>query len=277
MFDRLRPYKKLLAAGLLVMIPVIVISMTDRDGVGTDSSAPDRWLRGGMGWLRAAEAGVIGGVGNTWESLFTGDLSRENEKLRQEVARLREEKARLIGVLQENARLRELVGFERRHSEYGLVPARVVARDISPYFRVLNLKLEAKAKLKPGMPVVVAGGVVGQIHRVYGSFADVIVAADPRSRIDAISQRNRAHGVVQGLGNERNYKARIAYLRRQDEVREGDVMVTSGMGEVFPPELVIGTVSKVNRQERGLFQEATLEPAVDYSRLEEVFVVTDPN
>src|SRR5690554_6379467 len=191
-----------------------------------------------------------------------GDVAADNKQLREEVAKLREEKSRLIGVHQETARLRDEVGFRKKHPECALSTARVIGRDITPYFRVLRLKLEANAELKPRQAVVVAGGVVGEIHEVYGNYADVIIVSDPRSRIDAVSQRNRAPGIVMGLGHESDYLAEVSYLNQKDLVRPGDVMVTGGKGGVFPRELVIGTVSAVKSARRGLFQEVRLEPAV---------------
>lgn len=276
MFQELRSLRHLFAGGVLVAVPLILLAVAGDGTVGRDAaSGPSNWARSGVGWVEFGQHQFVAGIGDYWTEWTSGDLAEENEELREKVARLREEKSRLIGVLQENERLRELLEFKRKQPTFDLAPAKVVGRDTTPYFRVLTLKIESDAELEPKMPVVVAEGVVGQIHRTYGAFADVIIVSDPRSRIDAVSQRNRAQGVVQGLGNQRNYRAKIAYLRRKDRVREGDVMVTSGMGEVFPPELVIGTVEEVTRRERGLFQKATLQPAVDFSRIEEVFVVTE--
>lgn len=276
MFERLRSLRTILIAGVLFGVPLLTIAVSQDEEVGEGASrGPSTWVRSGVGWIGFGSHRAVGGVGDWWSRWTTSDLAEENRRLEEEIARLREEKSRLIGVLQENSRLRELLEFKRKHPTYELASAHVVGRDTTPYFRVMTLKLETDADIEPQMPVVVAGGVVGQIHRTYGSFADVVIVSDPRSRVDAISQRNRAQGIVQGLGEARSYEAKIAYLRREDEVREGDVMVTSGMGGVFPRELVVGTIEEVTRSERGLFQEAVLEPAVDFSRLEEVFVVTE--
>ena len=76
------------------------------------------------------------------------------------------------------------------------------------------------------------------------------------------------------MGHDRDYYAKISYLDQKDSVRPGDVMVTSGMGGYFPRELVIGKVLTVEPDERGLFQYAELEPAIDFGRLDTVFIIT---
>lgn len=261
---------------LLLALPFLLMATGDGDdSVGRPKrSRAVGLLRGSLTWTQARATPMLAQATDATAHLGSGAPTPAIEALERENARLREENARLIGILQENMRLRELVGFKTRHPEFELVPARVVSRDISPFFRVLRVQIKPASPVQERMPVVVAGGVVGQVHEVFDDYAEVVLVSDPRSRIDVVSQRNRAQGVVQGLGHERDYQAKIAYLDEKDEVRGGDVMVTSGMGGVFPPELIIGTISQVTPDERGLFQRAILQPAVDLSRLQEVFVVT---
>ena len=240
--------------------------------------SPGGWLRAGGALGQAGIVATIGGSGSWLVDRLMGESEIAEGALQAEIARLREEKARLIGVLQENARLRALVGFRDSHPTWQVVPARVVAQDTTPYFRVITVRVTLESdgaqRVRPGMPVIVAGGVVGQVHGVFGRFAEVVVLSDPRSRVDVVSQRNRAHGLVQGLGHDRDYLASVAYVSQKDRVEPGDVMVTSGMGGVFPAELIVGHVVSAESDERGLFQKVMLEPAVDVSRLGEVFIVT---
>lgn len=264
------------ATGLLVvLLPILMIVSSAGADIGQPTQSATGWGGGVIGGVHSGVASVFGFVGDTWSRLTGGELKEQNEQLRREVHRLREEKTRLIGVLQENARLREMVGFHQDHPEYELAPARIIGRDVTPYFRVEKIRLESEEQLRPRMPVVAPDGVVGQIHRVYDGYADVVLLSDPRSRIDAISQRNRALGVVEGLGHEADYQARMAYMEERDELEPGDTLVTSGMGGIFPRELTIGTVLEVAMDRERLFQDVVVEPAVDYARLEEVFVITD--
>ncbi len=278
MLEWLKEHHGKLLGILLVVVPLVMVASAPGNEVGQSTSEPVRMAGGAMGAVQSGGHATVARVGNLFGRLGSdAELARENEELQKEVDRLREEKTRLIGVLQENARLRELVGFQQAHPEFELAPARVVGRDVTPYFRVVKIRIETEAELEEGMAVVAADGVVGQIHRVYHGGADVVLSADPRSRIDAVSQRNRAPGVVEGLGDEANYRAKVAYVSERDELRVGDTMVTSGMGGVFPRELRIGTVVEVESRPGDLFQDVVLEPAVDFSRLEEIFVITNVN
>lgn len=266
-------HRNKLAVLLLVAMPLLMLSSKAGAGVGDAPSFPARVGLAATGWAQFAIGRPLVGLVGWVSEIFSDDQDVELKQANDEIARLREEKSRLIGVLQENERLRRLVGFKARRPELELVPGRVIARDTTPYFRVLTLKVSTTVTLEPRMPVISAEGVVGQVNRVFADFAEVILVSDPRHHVDAMTQRTRAQAVVEGLGHEKDYRAKMSYLSERDEVREGDLVVTSGMGGVFPPELVIGTVATVEHSDRGLFQDATLTPAVDVSRLDEVFIV----
>ena len=276
MWEFVEQHRRKAMALLVVLVPLIMVVSSAGAEVGEEMGPVDRAAGATLGGAQSGVSWMVGSVGGIWGRVVgTSELEAENEALRREVAQLREEKTRLVGVLQENARLRDMVGFQEGRPEFELAPARVIARDVTPYFRVIKLRIDSDAELRPRMPVVSADGVVGQIHRVSGRQAEVVLVADPRSRIDAVSQRNRSQGIVEGLGRESNYRARVSYLTDQDELREGDLLVTSGLGGVFPRELVIGRVIGSDGVELGRFQEVMVEPAVDFSRLEELFVITN--
>lgn len=218
--------------------------------------------------------GGTAGIGDAWDRYVDLVAVREqNERLEDELDRVREEHTRLLGVMQENARLRAMIGFAESRPDLELVAARVVSKPVSTFFRVVSLRLSVgDERVDVGMPVVASAGLVGYVSSVSGNRADVVLITDPRSSVDVVVQHNRARGIVRGT-SEDVYDARVAYLMRRDDIEPGDLIVTSGLGGRYPEELIVGRVSRVERKAHGLFQDATVEPAVDFSRLEEVFIV----
>ncbi len=259
----------------MVFVPLVSVALT-RGEPGRGSV--DRFLITQMS--RVQEQGVLAlsFVEDLWEDYVAlRDLKEENERLRKKVARYEEERARLLGVLQENARLRRLLEFKEYRPDLKMRVARVIGRDVTPYFRVVRVRLETRNldfAVEPRMAVVSHEGVVGQVAEVYDGYADVMLVSDARSRVDVMTQRTRTRGMVRGLGHKRDYESSLAYLRRKDELTAGDTLVTSGKGGVFPQELIIGEVNEVEGRTFGLDQRALVDPEVDVDRLEEVFIIT---
>jgi rod shape-determining protein MreC len=123
------------------------------------------------------------------------------------------------------------------------------------------------------MAVLAPQGVVGQIADVSRAAARVVLVTDHNSGVDAIVQRSRARGIVQGGTDGSCY---MNYLSRDADVVVGDRVLTSGLDGIFPKGVVIGEVSDVSRRHRGLLQTAAVRPSVALDRLEEVLVV-DPS
>jgi rod shape-determining protein MreC len=120
------------------------------------------------------------------------------------------------------------------------------------------------------MPVLGSAGVVGQIVRVSANSSRVLLLTDHSSGIASTIQRSRARGVVKGRGEG---LCSLEFAIREEDVKVGDQVVTSGIGGIFPKGLPIGEVTMVKRGEYGVFQNITIRPAVDILHLEEVLVV----
>lgn len=209
------------------------------------------------------------------EYVYLVDVKRDNDRLRAENARLYEDNNRLLSAATENRRLRRLLQL-RDELRGNLLSAQVIGKEVSPYFRVTRVVLDRGERdhVRPGMPVLTADGLVGQIRRTYSKYADVLLTADKTSAIDVVVQRNGARGMLKGTGAEENYVCQLEQLSRDDDVQPGDVVVTSGLGHRFPAAILVGEIKEVVKREFGLYQEATVLPAVHFSRLEEVLVLT---
>jgi rod shape-determining protein MreC len=125
------------------------------------------------------------------------------------------------------------------------------------------------------MPVLSAEGVVGQLIKVADRSSRVLLVTDNASAVAAVVQRSRARGVVRGAGRGR---LTLEFSIREDDIKVGDQVVTSGIGGTFPKGLPIGEVTMVKKGEYGIFQIVEIRPAVMISRLEEVLVLLNkPN
>jgi rod shape-determining protein MreC len=207
-----------------------------------------------------------------WDELVVlVQVREENDRLRQRIARLEEENLQYREAIVSSERFQRLAGFRESH-EVPMVPANVVHQDLSPWFRSVIIDQGTGAGILPGMPVVTDQGVVGVVSGTAPGASKVLLLIDPQSRVDAYVQRSRARGSVRGAkGRECNFD----YVLRDEDLAVGDLLLTSGMGEVFPKGLVIGHVTSVERRPYGLFQQAQIKPAVDFGKLEEVFVILE--
>ena len=122
-----------------------------------------------------------------------------------------------------------------------------------------------------GAPVIAPDGAVGIVSQLTGSYADVQLIVSPLSAVPAVSQRTRSRSTVKGTGDISRCK--LTYALRTDDLQEGDVLVTAGGPGFFPHGYRVGRVVNVQKKPHGLFLEAEVIPAVDFSRLDEVSVV----
>jgi rod shape-determining protein MreC len=202
-------------------------------------------------------------------------LQEENRRLRAENDRLTIDNVRMSEVLAENQLLREQLGFKQDNPLLLISSAdvigRVSSRDPNPLLSSLTIDRGAKDGVVAEMPVVTARGLVGRITRVGDSWARVLLLIDPSSSVNALVQRSRATGVVQG---QEDGSLLMRYIAQGDDVQPGDIILTSGLGGNFPKGLVIGQVTTVEQRDIAMFKEAWVRPTVDFSRLEIVTVIT---
>lgn len=259
----------------LLVIPFLFLSANLSDPADT-SIIDDAFLQLSrpVQYLATETADAVSGV--VEEYVYLVDVKRDNERLRLDAARLEEENRLLRTEARENQRLRDLLALRER-LRGDTIAARVISKEISPYFRVVRLRLDrgARDRVRAGMPVVSSQGLVGQVRRTFGRHADVRLTVDRESAVDVIVQRTGARGVLRGTGESDRYAARIQYLQRDDEIEVGDEVYTSGLGRRFPASILVGRVSRVERAEFGLYQEVEVAPTVDFSALEEVLVLTE--
>jgi rod shape-determining protein MreC len=222
--------------------------------------------------VERAATGVGRSVRAFWSSLAElRGLREENERLRAELESLSALLPRLREAEEENLRLRALLDFTPP-SQYRAMAATVIGRSLSNWFSTVEIDKGSEDGVVLDCPVVTQVGLVGRVVRVTRETATVLLLVDPQSGVGAIVVRSREPGAVLGsVRFEDTCKMRL-FTRDADVVR-GDMVITSGLGGILPAGLHIGHVANVRRVEQGLIVEADITPAVDFGRLEEVFVL----
>jgi rod shape-determining protein MreC len=260
----------------LLLIPLVVLYASVRDP--SRQTAFDRNVLRPLGWVQSLATGsarVVSDFLGDYVLLF--EVREENDRLAARVARLDMERHVLLEQGVENRRLRSLLQLRERIGGE-LIAGEVIARDIAPpFFRVTRVELDrgARDRVRSGMPVLSGSGLVGLVLNASAQTCDVQLIVDRRAAVDIIIQRTGARGMLRGTGEEDRYLARIQFLGREDALRVGDLVHTSGLGQRFPPSILVGRVTRIVREDFGLYQEVEVTPAVDFSRLDEVLILTE--
>jgi rod shape-determining protein MreC len=198
-------------------------------------------------------------------------VRRENRDLRRRLSELSEENRQFREALLAGERYRRM-GTLRDKFHQPMLPATLIGVDSSSWFRTVLLDKGTRDGVRRGMAVVTPDGVVGHVVAVSSSASKVLLMIDRSSAVDVMIERSRARGIVQGLTSDR---CELKYATRGEDVKPGDRLISSGMDSIFPKGLAVGRVASVDPARRGLFQRADVEPAVDFNKLEEVFVILE--
>lgn len=199
-------------------------------------------------------------------------LAQINDQLEAEVSRLQ---SQIIELQQQNSELQvlsALLDFARTHSENEYITAAVIGRDISPFLHYVIINRGSDDGLRRGMPIVSSQGLVGRVAAVTADGARVQLITDPDTAINVRIQPTGAEGLLQGsITGDISVEA----ISQDANIQTGDLVLTSGLGGNFPPDMLIGQVSGVRQRPVELFQTANVEPVVDFSQLEIVLVIVN--
>lgn len=266
----LRRNRILLSAASLLVCSLLLVSVSTRQQSARDPIG--RLLLDALAPFQVVFSWFGRSAGDVWSRYVdVVDAERDNLALQARVVALEAELLRVAEMESENRRLAGLLDLRSRlqGQAYG---ARVIARDPGPLSMMLTVDRGARDAVRRGMAVVTPQGVVGRVAEVSTTVSRVVLLTDHNSGIDAVVQRSRARGVVQGGADGTCY---MNYLHRDADVQVGDRIVTSGLDGIFPKGLLVGEVVEVGRRHRGLLQAAVIQPGVALDRLEEVLLV-DP-
>jgi len=199
-------------------------------------------------------------------------LTQENATLEAELAHLRTQIIELQQQLGEYRILSALLDFARAYPEYTYVGASVIGRDPSPFLKYIHINRGSDDGLRRGMPIVTQQGLVGRVSQVTATAALVQLITDPTVTVNVRLEPSRAEAILSG-----SITADIGLdmIPQDITVEPGDLVLTSGLGGNYPPNILIGQVTGVRSQDYDLFQSASLQSVVDFTNLEIVLVITN--
>lgn len=199
------------------------------------------------------------------------DVNHENTQLKNEIHVLKMANSRYRELLATQERLEELLQFKQTINR-PVLAAQVIGRDPTGWFKSVIIDKGKWAGLRLDMPVVNAFGVVGRVVSVSSNYAKVLLIIDQNSAVDCLVQRSRDRGMLKGLMSE---ICKLDYVAKSNDISMGDIVVTSGLGGVFPKGLPVGRILDVKEISGELFKDIKIRTAVDFSKLEEVLVILE--
>ena len=204
-----------------------------------------------------------------------GGLAEENHRLNQGIVSLQTKNRLNENLAAENVRLRTLLEFRNKQS-IELVPAQVVTRSISGWWQSVGLGKGLRSGIQSNQAVISPDGLVGRTAEVSAWAADVLLISDPACKVSARVSRTGSFGLVVGCGvNLKGYPvARMQFIHKDTPIRVGDEVVTSGLGGVFPRDILIGRIEEIHIEEAGLYQVADILPQAVITLTDVVFVTT---
>ncbi len=203
------------------------------------------------------------------------DLARELEQLRAENQQLRLKLTQTEEIRRENDQIRQYIGFPKV-LPWKVRAARVIGREPANWWRTVQIDLGTRDGIKVDAPVISTEGLVGRVSSVGYSRSQVVLVGDPNCRVASLIQETRDNGIVgpSSSGILDHTLADITYLPRSASIKPGQLVVTSGLGGIFPKGIIVGTVVDTRTVGFDLYTEARVKLAADGSRLENLWVIT---
>ncbi|MDF2564267.1 MAG: mreC: rod shape-determining protein MreC [Massilibacillus sp.] len=224
-----------------------------------------------QGIMNSVSNGVRQSMTNVWEIIT---VYQQNKMLKSEVEQLREMQVNTTEIIAENDRLRHILDYKQSALQFDLVAAKVIARDPSNWTSTIVINRGTDDGITKDMAVVTPQGLVGNVVSVVKNSARVQLILDRRNSVGGLVQRpeSRVAGIIAG-DNNNQMMVRMVNIPRDADIVEGDQIVTSGFGGIYPKGISLGEVVNIVNDDGGLLKYAVLKPSVDFQRLEEVSVI----
>lgn len=265
---------KYLLAALTVICILLIIVTSIKDGIMEP-------LRTGVGYVLVPLQTGVNAVG---KGIYTElrdysmlkDAHAENERMKEEIARLTEENNRLLAGQFELDRLRELYQLDQTYMQYEKIGARIIAKDSGDWFQVFRVNKGFADGVEVDDNVMAGGGLVGIVTDVGANYATVRSIIDDSSRVSAMTIQSGDKCIVAGdLTLFQEGRLRITNITKDGDVKDGDQIITSDISSKFLPGILIGYAADITVDPKRLTKSGYLIPVADFDNLQEVLIITE--
>ena len=259
--------KKVVIGILLIAIPLISINLQKNPKEVPWFLVPFHLISGTVQQGYSTFSSGVRGTTTTYLNVVS--VNKQNTELTKDNLELRAKLGELTELKLENERLNSLLNFTKA-TEMQLVAARIIGNDLLPDHHSITIDRGESHGIKKSMAAITSGGVVGYVIQVQQMTSEILLLTDRYAVIDAMVQRSRARGVVEGKSRE---ASRFNFALRDDDILTGDLVVTSGFDAYFPKGFPIGVVTYVRKNQYEMSQLVELKPMIDPYSIEEIFIV----
>lgn len=223
--------------------------------------------------------GITYNIGNNTKNFFgffinLKSIKDENTKLTEENTQLKSQLMQYSSIMTENENLKSMLRFKDSHSEYSYKGCEIIGKIGSGWAEGFIIDLGSNDGIAAGMVVVTGKGLVGEVTSVASNWAKVLTIINENVQVSGIDQITRDDGIVKGYVNSSGSRvAQLYALPIDSNIQTGDVITTSGKGNFYPKDIVIGEVTSVKEEKGKIQKTAELKPFVDFNKLEEIWVI----
>src|SRR3989441_12449073 len=255
-----------LLAGVIVLQVILLAMQIKRDSQGRLLRV---WTVGAVSPFERAGSYGFGWFRDTWRHYFAlRNTTKENERLREENDALKLQVAQLQGKAAEADRLAVLLSFRKSHADVPMIGARVIGASAGAASQTIQLDRGERDGIRRNMGVITPDGVIGKVVESYSNTSQVLLLTDKESGVGATLADSRIQSPVGGTGEPLLV---MKYVPNDDNVNNGERVVTSGMDRIFPRDLPVGTIVEI--KPGNTFKQIRVRPAANLERLEEVIVL----
>lgn len=266
-------FKILICIGALLLGFMTYVAVT----IGTET-APEQIIGTVTYPFVTAANGIAEGVSGFIDKLVNADKYKtENDELNAKLSEMYKQTMDYESLLKENERLREMLELKQKHEDYMFSePCDVIARNANDIYGGFTLSGGKNNGLSQNDPIITTVGLVGRVTSIADNYARVTTIISPDVNVGVYTMRAKTTGVIENdLESASKGLCLMSDILKDADIKEGDIIFTSGKSGLFPADIMVGTVTEVYDDPNGLSKHALIKPAEDVKSVTSVFVITD--